>query len=72
SKQLCRHNKPIAIYNQMGYYNELYATMEQAVKKNFIKPDCLELFKMSENLDELFCYIEAPQKQRTVKDLKEG
>ncbi|MEE0945625.1 MAG: TIGR00730 family Rossman fold protein [Acutalibacteraceae bacterium] len=72
SKQLCRHNKPIAIYNQMGYYNELYATMEQAVKKNFIKPDCLELFKISENLDELFSYIEAPQKQRTVKDLKEG
>ncbi len=72
SKQLCRHNKPIAIYNQMGYYNELYATMEQAVKKNFIKPDCLELFKMSENLDELFSYIEAPQKQRTIKDLKEG
>lgn len=72
SKQLCRHNKPIAIYNQMGYYNELYATMEQAVKKNFIKPDCLELFKISDNLDELFNYIEAPQKQRTVKDLKEG
>ena len=72
SKQLCRHNKPIAIYNQMGYYNELYATMEQAVKKNFIKPDCLELFKMSENLDELFSYLEGPQKQRTVKDLKEG
>ncbi len=72
SKQLCRHNKPIAIYNQMGYYNELYATMVQAVKKNFIKPDCLELFKISDNLDELFSYIEAPQKQRTVKDLKEG
>lgn len=72
SKQLCRHNKPIAIYNQMGYYNELYATMEQAVKKNFIKPDCLELFKISDNIDELFSYIEAPQKQRTVKDLKEG
>ena len=72
SKQLCRHNKPIAIYNQMGYYNELYATMEQAVKKNFIKPDCLELFKISENLDELFSYLEGPQKQRTVKDLKEG
>ncbi|MEE0841099.1 MAG: TIGR00730 family Rossman fold protein, partial [Acutalibacteraceae bacterium] len=67
SKQLCRHNKPIAIYNQMGYYNELYATMKQAVKKNFIKPDCLELFKMSENLDELFSYLEGPQKQRTVK-----
>ncbi len=72
SKQLCRHNKPIAIYNQMGYYNELYDTMEQAVNKSFIKPDCLELFKMSENLDQLFSYLEAPQKQRTIKDLKEG
>ena len=72
-KQLCRHTKPIAIYNIMGYYNELNYTMEQAIKKNFIKENCMDLFKMFDNLDDLFNYIEAPvEVTHTVKDLKEG
>ncbi len=71
-KQLCRHNKPIAVYNQFGYYDELYETMKQAVNKKFIKEDCLELFYMSDNLDKIFDYLTGEQKQRTVKELKEG
>ena len=72
-KQLCRHTKPIAIYNIMGYYNELNYTMEQAIKKNFIKENCMDLFKIFDNLDDLFNYIEAPVEIiHTVKDLKEG
>lgn len=72
-KQLCRHTKPIAIYNILGYYNELNHTMEQAIKKNFIKENCMDLFKMFDNLDDLFNYIEAPVEIiHTVKDLKEG
>lgn len=72
-KQLCRHTKPIAIYNILGYYNELNHTMEQAIKKNFIKENCMDLFKMFDNLDDLFNYIEAPVEiTHTVKDLKEG
>lgn len=73
SKQLCRHNKPIAIYNLNGYYNDLHHTMEQAIRKNFIRENCLELYMMSEDLDELFRYIETPVEQvYSVKDLKEG
>ncbi|MBQ7923465.1 MAG: TIGR00730 family Rossman fold protein [Clostridia bacterium] len=30
-KQLCRHNKPIAIYNIKNYYAELIETMEKAM-----------------------------------------
>lgn len=72
-KQLCRHNKPIAIYNLMGYYDELNAVMEQAIKKNFIRDNVMELFVTTDDMDELFKYIEAPQKQiRTVKELKDG
>lgn len=72
-KQLCRHTKPIAIYNILGYYNELNHTMEQAIKKNFIKENCMDLFKIFDNLDDLFNYIEAPVEIiHTVKDLKEG
>ena len=73
SKQLCRHNKPIAIYNVKGYYNEIQAVMKNAIKKNFVKEGCLDLYLVTEDLDELFAYIEAPNDvQRNIKDLKEG
>ena len=73
SKQLCRHNKPIAIYNIKGYYNDLQAVMEGAIKKNFVKEKCLDLYKMTEDLDELFAYLEKPvENDINVKDLKEG
>lgn len=71
-KQLCRHQKPIAIYNIMGYYDSLYAVMIGAIKKNFIKENCLDLFKVTDNLEELFDYIENDTLSYTVKDLKEG
>lgn len=73
SKQLCRHNKPIAIYNIDGFYNEIDSAMKSAIEKNFIKGNCLELYKMSESTSEIFDYIEAPVKAiRTVKELKDG
>lgn len=72
SKQLCRHNKPIALYNLQGYFSELNIMMEQAVQKEFVREDCLELYKVTDDLEEMFGYIEAPQPVRTVKDLKDG
>ncbi len=72
-KQLCRHNKPIAIYNLKGYYNEMNEVMNISISKNFIRENCLELYKTSEDLDELIEYIEAiDEKIRTVKELKDG
>ena len=71
-KQLCRHNKPIAIYNIDGYYNEILYAIEIATKKNFIRGGCLDLFKICENTDELFAYIETPERQRALKELKDG
>ena len=73
SKQLCRHNKPIAIYNIKGYYNEIQTVMERAIEKNFVKDTCLNLYKVTDDLDELFAYIETPvDDSLTIKDLKEG
>lgn len=73
SKQLCRHNKPIALYNINGYYDGLNAVMEQAIEKNFIVKHCLELFELTDDLEKLFAYIETPQElNRTVHELKEG
>lgn len=72
-KQLCRHNKPIAIYNINGYYNEINYAMEQAIKKSFIRDNCRELYFMTDDLNELFGYIEAPVDNiRSVKELKDG
>ena len=72
-KQLCRHNKPIAIYNLKGYYNEINYAMDQAIIKNFIKDNCRELYITTDNLEELFSYIEAPvDNTRSVKELKDG
>ena len=71
-KQLCRHNKPIAIYNINGYYNEILHAIEVETKKNFIRGGCLDLFKICENTDELFAYIETPERQRALKELKDG
>ena len=72
-KQLCRHNKPIAIYNINGYYNELLHTLDKATEKNFIRGGCKDLVFVSEDLEELFAYIEKPAtEKRSVQDLKDG
>ncbi len=71
-KQLCRHNKPIAIYNLNGYYNEIDLAMREAMKKNFIREDCSELYELCDDLEGLFKYLEAPQNHHSVKQLKDG
>ena len=72
-KQLCRHNKPIVLYNLKGYYNELNQVMEESIKKNFIRDNCRELYQITDDLEQLFAYVEAPTDQiRTVKELKDG
>lgn len=72
-KQLCRHQKPIAIYNINGYYNELLYAIEQAMVKNFVRETCTELYFTTDNLDDLLRYIETPiQGNRSIQEFKEG
>ena len=72
-KQLCRHDKPIAIYNILGYYDEILLALEAATQKGFIRGGCKELLFVSEDLSELFTYVETPNTtKRTVKELKDG
>lgn len=72
-RQLCRHNKPIALYNIMGYYDELGAMMQAAVDKGFVRSAVDSLYKTTDNLEELFEFIETPQPEnQLVKDLKDG
>ncbi len=57
-KQLGRHNKPIAIYNIDGFFNELNAMMDKSIEKEFITKDCKELYAMFNNADEMLEYLE--------------
>ena len=73
SKQLCRHNKPIAIYNIGGFYDKIVLALEDAIEKGFIKARCLELYCITEDTDKLFEYIEAPAEEiKSIKELKNG
>ena len=72
-KQLCRHKKPIGIYNIRGYYNELVLAMETAMQKGFIRENCAELYYLTDDPAELLSYIETPVVEtHSVKELKDG
>ncbi len=57
-KQLQQHNKPIAIFNFDGYYDGILEWMKVAVKKEFISDITIDLYKVSDNIDEILDYIE--------------
>ena len=57
-KQLSRHNKPIAILNTNGYYDDMKSLMLTAASKNFMRNETLELYKFFTDADILLDYIE--------------
>ncbi len=58
SKQLLQHNKPIAVFNINGYFDELQHMMKVAVDKGFIKPGVLTLYTFFDNVDKMLDFIE--------------
>lgn len=57
-KQLGRHNKPIAIYNIDGFFDELDAMMDKSIEKEFITHDCKELYSIFDDIDKMLDYLE--------------
>jgi len=57
-KQLGRHNKAIVILNINGYFNDMLNMMSHAIDKKFITTDCVDLFKVTDSVDEALDYIE--------------
>ena len=57
-KQLGRHNKPIAIFNINNYYDDISNVILKAVDEGFFKRSHLDIFKISDNAEELLNYIE--------------
>ena len=72
-KQLERHNKPIAMFNVNGYYDEMLTMLEKTVSCNFMKSKSLELFRCFDDADEMLTYIEhyneTPMDIRELKDI---
>ena len=58
SKQLLQHNKPIAVFNINGYFDELQHMMKVAIKKEFIKEGVLTLYSFFDNVDDMLYFIE--------------
>ena len=72
-KQLLRHNKPIALYNVLGYYDEIFSALKSAVDKKFTRDTVYDLFFISEDMTKIFEYVETlDEKKRTIQDLKDG
>ena len=57
-KQLGRHNKPIAVFNIDGYYDDLLALIEKAIAGNFMREACRQLLQAFTDADEMLRYIE--------------
>ncbi len=57
-KQLERHQKPIAVYNVNGYYDEIINMLNTAVEEGFMSEKCLKLFFVGHSEDEIFDYID--------------
>ena len=73
SKQLFRHNKPIAIFNIDNYFAQLLQMMDAGVEKNFIRESVGELYFVTDDINDLFTYLEAPiANTGNVHDYKEG
>ena len=57
-KQLGQHDKPIVILNTAGYYDEILAMLDTAVKKNFVGPAVSELFFVTDSVKRAITYIQ--------------
>ena len=57
-KQLGRHNKAIVIFNIDGYFDNMLKMMQVSIEKRFITEDCIELYKVTNTIEETLEYIE--------------
>lgn len=72
-KQLGRHDKPIAIYNVNGFYDNIEKLMYDAMNEKFIRSNCRMLYMIFSDIDEMFAYVHRSSSLGlTVHDLKDG
>ncbi len=57
-KQLARLSKPIVVFNINGFFDKLLSVIDDNVKDGFIRPQTPELFKVTDNIDEVISIVE--------------
>lgn len=57
-KQLGRHNKPIAVFNIGGYYNDFEKMFEKSIGEGFMNEACRALERFFDTPEEILEYIE--------------
>ncbi len=57
-KQLGRHAKPIGILNTAGYFDDLARLLEDTAARRFMAEDCLNLYYIAEDVNQLLNYME--------------
>ena len=58
-KQLGRHKKAIVIYNMFGYYDKLEELILDMIDKGFVNKECLKLFAILKEKQEILEYLNA-------------
>ena len=56
--QLGQMHKPIAVYNINGYFNDLYALLQNIVRSHFAEKDILHMLTMYESAEEMLSDLE--------------
>lgn len=62
-RQLGRHAKPIVLFNINGYFDPLYAMLQNTANQSFMPLSNLDLFFISDNADEIVKYLETYEQQ---------
>ena len=58
-KQLRYHGKPIVILNINSFYDHLIKQFERMIVQKFAKPECTELYFVTDNINEALSYIDS-------------
>ena len=56
-KQLQRHEKPIIIYNDNGFYDSLLELIQNSVEMRFMSPMVKNLYSVAGSIDEVLSQL---------------
>ena len=62
-KQLARTNKPLVVLNINHYFDSFFEFIKHAIEENFIPEDNLELFLVTDSIDEALNYLETYERK---------
>ena len=70
-KQLGRHNKPVAIFNINGYFDEIVAMLEKAANQGFMTEKSKTLAPVFADPRKLIDYLETAPSENSEYNLNE-